>query len=347
MKTIKNTNFFIKLLNWEYWPIWAVYFPIFFYYFYLSVKARSFFFLTAANPGIENGGFGDEVKSILLDQLPKELIPKSICVDYTSPFNWIKQKLEEKNISYPLIIKPDRGQRGWFVQKIHSDNELETYLSKKNIDFIIQEYIDYPEEYAVLYYKYPDQAHGSINSVCKKDFLSIIGDGVSTLQELILAKPRAKLQFENLKTKYHNKLKFIIAKDKQIVLNTIGNHCKGTTFLNYNHLINKQMVETFEKITNTLEGIYFCRFDLKCNSEEDLNTGKNIKIVEINGLGAEPAHIYDPNYKLLQAWKDLKTHWDIVYKIALQNKARGFKYPTLSEAKVAWKKYKAHRRSAL
>lgn len=345
MKAIKNANFFIKLFNWEYWPIWAVYFPIFFYYFFLSVKARSFFFLTAANPAIENGGFGGDSKSILLDQLDEELTPQSIQIDHSTSVDWVKKKLSEKGLNYPLIIKPERGQRGWFVQKLRSHDELEAHLSKHNINFIIQEYIDHPEEYAVLYYKYPDQEFGNINSVCKKEFLSVTGDGKSSLKELILAKPRAKLQYKALNLKYGFEMKDVIAKDEKITINTIGNHCKGTAFLNYNHLINKQMIKTFGKITTSFEGVSFCRYDLKCSSENDLYTGKNMKIVEINGVGAEPAHIYDPDYKLMQAWKDLIAHWKIIYQISLQNKALGFRYPTLTEANVAWKKYMASKKS--
>lgn len=346
MKSLKNSNFIIKLSNWEYWPIWAVYFPIFFYYFYLSIKARSLFFLTAANPSMENGGFGGESKAILLDQLPEECTPKSILTDASISTIQLSKLLYNSNLNYPLIIKPNQGQRGWMVQLVNTQNELESYLSKCNNDFLIQEYIDYEEEYAILYYKYPNQDHGSINSVCKKEFLTVSGNGVSTLEELIKAKPRAKLQYDALKAKYGIKLKNVIAADTQIVLNTIGNHCKGTAFLNYNHLINDQMIEVFEKITNDFEGVNFCRYDLKCKSEKDLYTGKNIKIIEVNGVGAEPAHIYDPKNKIIKAWKDLRIHWKIVYKISLQNKARGFKYLTLAEASVAWKKYKSYRRAA-
>lgn len=346
MKALKNSNFIIKLSNWEYWPIWAVYFPIFIYYFYLSIKARSFFFLTAANPAIENGGFGGDEKVIFLDQLPAKYTPKSILVNASISADEIIKMLEESNLNYPLIIKPNQGQRGWLVEKIYTQNELESYLSKYNNDFLIQEYIDYEEEYAVLYYKYPNQDHGSINSVCKKEFLTVSGNGVLTLEELIKAKPRAKLQFDTLKFKYQGELANIIPLNHQITLSSIGNHCKGTIFLDYNHLINEQMISTFEEITKNLEGVFFCRYDLKCKSEKDLYTGKDIKIIEVNGVGAEPAHIYDPKNKIIKAWKDLVRHWKIIYKISEQNKARGFKYPTLAEASVAWKKYKSCRRAA-
>ena len=44
---------YIKTFSWEYWPMWLVYFPATFYFIYLSIKARSFFFFSAANPTIE------------------------------------------------------------------------------------------------------------------------------------------------------------------------------------------------------------------------------------------------------------------------------------------------------
>lgn len=296
---------------------------------------------------MENGGFGGESKSILLNQLPEEYTPKSILIDASISAIQLSKLLYDSNLNYPLIIKPNQGQRGWMVQLVNTQNELESYLSKCNNDFLIQEYIDYEEEYSVLYYKYPNQDHGSISSVCKKEFLTVTGNGVSTLEELIKAKPRAKLQFDTLKFKYQGELGNIIPLNYQITLSSIGNHCKGTIFLDYNHLINEQMISTFEDFTKKFKGVFFCRYDLKCKSEKDLYTGKNIKIVEVNGVGAEPAHIYDPKNNIINAWKDLGKHWKIIYKISKQNQALGCKNLNFVEANKAFSKYRNYKRNAL
>jgi hypothetical protein len=59
---IRYLNFMTRLTQWEYWPFEVIYLPIFVYWLWLSVKARSLFFFSAANPSIENGGMLGESK---------------------------------------------------------------------------------------------------------------------------------------------------------------------------------------------------------------------------------------------------------------------------------------------
>ena len=77
----KNTTpFFIKLFNWEYWSFSVVYFPIYFYWFYLCLRARNLFFFSASNPTIENGGYLMERKSDIYDIMPQAYYPKTLLV---------------------------------------------------------------------------------------------------------------------------------------------------------------------------------------------------------------------------------------------------------------------------
>jgi hypothetical protein len=65
--------------------------------------------------------------------------------------------------------------------------------------------------------------------------------------------------------------------------------------------------------------------------------------VELNGVGAEPAHIYDPNYKLTRAWMDLINQWRMVYKISKYNHRYGVPYMTTKAVKSHLKIMKAYR----
>ena len=91
--------------------------------------------------------------------------------------------------------------------------------------------------------------------------------------------------------------------DEEFLLEPIGNHCRGAVFLEGNHLIDEKMIEGFNRITKRIEGVYFCRYDLKCSSIEDPKAGRNIKILEINGVRANPAHIYDSSASIFQKYK--------------------------------------------
>jgi hypothetical protein len=131
-------KFKIKTFSWEYWPIWVVYFPVSFYYLYLALKARSLFFFSAANPSIETGGMFFESKWKIFELIPKEYYPKTILIEAHETVEEIQQKIINHKIDFPFITKPDRGERGWGVQKINNFQELQAYKGIAHIDFLIQ-----------------------------------------------------------------------------------------------------------------------------------------------------------------------------------------------------------------
>lgn len=78
-------------------------------------------------------------------------------------------------------------------------------------------------------------------------------------------------------------------------------------------------------------GIFYGRFDLRCESLEALFEGR-INVQELNGCGAEPTHIYDPDYSLLKAMITQLVHWRHIYEIAYANKSYGVKFASQREA---------------
>ena len=58
----------------------------------------------------------------------------------------------------------------------------------------------------------------------------------------------------------------------------------------------------------------------------DLYTGENIRIMEVNGVSSEPAHIYDSTMNLFNVYTDLFKHASIVSRIARMNHQRGSTY---------------------
>ena len=309
-----------------------IYTPAFIYWLYLSVKARSPFFFSAANPGIETGGLAGESKIGILKKLPSDLIPNTVYIPCGEKPDMVRQKLQEAGIGFPLIAKPNVGSRGFLVQKIESFSELTTYLSKQHIDFLLQEFVEYPAEISVLYYRFPGDSGGHISSVTLKEYLNVIGDGKSTVLELIKQKDRAKLQLRALMASQKDLMQYVPSKKEALELVPFGNHCRGAAFYNGNHMIDSEMVQTFDHISHQLKGIYFGRFDIKCKDLESLRRGENFTILEINGVGAEPAHIYDPDYSLFQAFKDIKRQWSIIYQISQSNRRNGIKLMSLKEA---------------
>jgi hypothetical protein len=333
---MKN-NFLIKLFNWEYWPTNVVYFPIKIYAIWLAIKAKSFTLFTITNPLIETGGLFGASKARQLAYLSNELKPKTILFTANDSKESILNRMESENISYPFIAKPDRAERGIGVALIHSEEEFYKYLSSIRCDFIVQPYIDYPFEAGVFYIKKPGEEKGQIPSIVVKEFLTVVGDGKKSLLQLMEEMDRARLVIDKVRLRIGDNINAIIPKDKVYLVEPIGNHNRGTKFVNGNEHISLELALIFDKIAGQIPEFYYGRFDLRAPSLEHLKRGEDIKIVEVNGVNAEPAHIYDPNFPLVEGITTLAKHWRWIFEIGDLNRKRGFKPSSLSELKKYWK----------
>jgi len=335
-----NSNFRTKLFHWEFWPTWIIYFPVFFYYLFLSLKARSFFFFTMANPKMEMGGLYNCSKYKQLKYIPQEFKPKTIFINRELPFQIIVSRLLDFNLGFPLIAKPDRGERGKGVSVIRNKKELRYYHQESEVDFLIQEFIDAPFEAGLFYYRIPGQPQGVIPSLVVKSFLTVTGDGYSSVKDLIFQLPRARLVANQLLQKKEIDPDEILPSGTIKLLEPIGNHNRGTTFLDANHLRNQDLLFFFDALSGQIPNFHYGRFDLKAPSEEDFKNGWGIKILEVNGVNAEPAHIYDPKAKFWQGVGTLLHHWKIIYTISMANKKEGFKPISFNTARRHFKAWK-------
>lgn len=330
MKLLNNMRQSLqRLTQYEFWPYLVFYAPLYRYGLYLAWKARSFTYFTAANPIINNSGVIRSSKYDILRRIDPQYVPETIFFTAAADHLDVARALSGSGISYPFIIKPDIGERGDGVELIHDTAQLETYLQRNHVNFMIQSYVDSELELGISYFRYPDEPTGCINSIVLKGFLTLEGDGQSTLEELIVNNLRAKNRIDYFREKLGAEINEVLPKGTQKLIEPIGNHSRGTVFLNGNHLINDQLTAVFDKISE-INGFYYGRFDIRVPSVADLYAGKNIQILELNGVSAEPGHIYDPEYKLKHAYKDLREHFDIIYKISTANNANGVTYKPLN-----------------
>lgn len=340
MKKLLQSNFFIRLTSWEYWPFGIVQLPFFIYWLWLSLKARSILFFSASNPSILMGGMLGESKFDVLELIPGQYKPLTVLIKVPITITQLREKLTENKFQFPLIFKPDMGERGFMVKRIYNEADIEQYLKRIKANFLVQELVDLPVECGVFYTRFPNEEKGTVTSLVLKEMLTVTGNGVQTLQELILDKPRAKLQWDVLKELHADRLDEIIKKEEVITLVAIGNHCLGTKFLDGEKHINERLSDTFDSISKQIPEFYFGRYDLRCASIQDLYEGK-IKIMELNGCGAEPAHIYQPGYSLFKALGVLFTHWKNLFIISMQNHNRGVPFVSFKEGKSIYKNFKA------
>jgi hypothetical protein len=342
---IFKSDFVIKLRDWEYWPFAIIHAPFFIYWLLLSLKERSLFFFSATNPGIFMGGMLGESKFEVNKKLPEEVTPKTVLIQWPASADKMMQCLRENGFQFPLIFKPDVGERGWKVRRINSYKEAEDYRKEIKIDFLIQELVELPLEFGVFYVRYPLEESGKVISIVGKEMLFVEGDGKKSLQQLILEKDRAKLQWKVLHVTYRARLEEVLPQGEKLELVSIGNHCLGTTFLNCNHLITDTLSASFDRMSKKVEGFYFGRYDVRVGSIEELEKGK-VKVVELNGCGAEPSHIYEPGFSLWKALNILFQHWNHIYRISTQNHSLGVPYISFAEGRLAYRKFKSLTASA-
>ena len=331
--------FFHKLLHWEYWPMQVVYFPIFFLWMYYALRAKSIFFFNASNPSIKNGGFIMESKKAIYDLIPQQYYPKTILITDGVPLEIVLESINKKQIKYPFIVKPDIGLRGSAVKKINTLEELKSYNDKATFDYLIQDLIPYPNEIGVFYVRYPNQKEGKITGIVAKEFLTVTGDGISTIEELIKKNPRHEMQLKVLQKEYGKRLQEILSKEELLNVVPYGNHIRGAKFIDASHLISDQLNKTINEMCIQIPDFYFGRFDIMYTTIEELEREENFAIVELNGAASEPTHIYDPKHSIFFAWKELARHITYMYEISVLNHKNGVPY---LPHKVGMQQYQLH-----
>lgn len=325
----------LKLTKWEFWPVYVLYTPVVFYLCFLWIKHRSITVFAAANPGIEEGGFKGESKSGILQNIKeKDFVARFTRIgvdhDIAKRLQYCRDFMHVNSLEFPVVLKPDVGERGKGVYIIHDENDLEQKLSLIEEDYLLQEYVS-GEEYGVFYYRYPDLSKGQIFSITKKELLTIKGDGKHTLEYLILHDPRAIYLAELHLDKHYDHLYSIPDKGEELKLVELGTHSRGARFFDASELITPELCSAIDSISRSFEGFYFGRFDLKVPSAEDLRKGRNIKIIELNGVTSESTNIYDPKYSFIDAVKILARQWKIAFEIGEANRNKGIEAPSVAQ----------------
>jgi len=308
--------------RWEFWPPRFAYIPLMPYILYLGIKHRSFTLFTAANPGIPSGGFVGESKSAILVRLAHvpEFTLLSACLPMETRFQAVKEFLAACELSYPVVLKPDVGERGTGVVIARDDRDVRSYLETTTADTIVQKYVG-GLEFGVFYYRYPGQLQGHIFSITEKRFPQVTGDGRSTLTDLVLRDDRAVC----LANQYLAGLRDRIpAAGERVRLVEVGSHCRGTVFLNGAALETEALRGAVDSIAQSHPGFFFGRFDIRAATVADLQSGR-FDVLELNGVSAEATHMYDPSVSLLEAYRIMFRQWKIAFEIGALNRQAGEK----------------------
>ena len=315
-------HWWTKWTVWEFLPWWLANVPVYGIYGWFAARARHLFFFSNVNPAIPLGGAVGESKHAILQLLPGRIKPKTLFVPEGQQLDHTLRLMRDSGLDFPVVAKPDVGERGFLVQVFREEEGLRRHLGRFQAPFLLQEFIALPVEATVLFHRFPDNSRFGITSVCVKEFLSVTGDGRASVRTLMAEAPRAAFQLPRFERIFPELLARIPAAGETVLLEPIGNHARGTKFLNGNHLIDPALRGVFEKICAGIDGVFYGRFDLKCASVEALRRGEFL-VMELNGVFGEPAHVYDPAFGMWRAYRDFYRHWRILFDLHRAQLRRG------------------------
>ncbi|MBI5371470.1 MAG: hypothetical protein HZA79_05520 [Sphingobacteriales bacterium] len=330
-----------KLVNWELWNFYVLYFPISPVWFWYCLRSGSVWYFSSSNPTITFGGFEGEGKKEMYDQLPPGLVPRTIYIKHDQPFDEVEGIVRQAGFAYPFIVKPDVGMKGILFRKIENEEQLRKYHEKVPVEYIVQDLVDLPVEVSVFYYRHPAAQKGTVSGFIHKELLHVKGNGQSTLRQLVEEHPRARFRMEEMEHRHGHRFDRVIPAGELFYLSYAGNHNRGAHFTNLHNEINETMHQVFDELSHQTR-FYYGRYDIKTSSIEDLKLGKNFLILEFNGCGAEPNHIYDCGMSIWKAYGTLLQHWKALYQISRYNHKNGTPYWSFKKGRDFLKEAKRH-----
>lgn len=341
-------------------PPTLFYIPIVAQWIWLGLRYRSFSLPALANPHIESGGLWGESKSACLAMVGCE--QRKWFADFTAIRRGAGDEALEADrkrardaigaagLSFPLVAKPDIGWRGFGVQRIANEADLDRYIEgfPEDETILFQRLVDWDGECGVLYVRHPDERAGRIFSLTFRYFPHVVGDGESSLNDLIVHDQRAlwkvgaHLGLDSMHVgTTEDRFSHIPAKGEIVRLSFIGSNRVGGLYRDARAHITPALTKRFDEISRSIPDFHFGRYDVRFATVERLEQGEDLKIIEINGAGGESINVWDPKMPLREAYRELFEQQRLVFAIGARNRARGFRPPGLvSLARSQWRQHR-------
>ncbi|WP_317931343.1 D-alanine--D-alanine ligase [Halioxenophilus sp. WMMB6] len=336
-----------RLSLFEFWPTWLMYIPVAVQWLFFAVCYRSLTLPLIANPKLRLSGMVGVPKSELYAQAQGRCA-ESILTWFTHQINeqsWLVQvqsveaQMACRALSYPVVCKPDVGCRGAGVKLIGNTRQLQCYLAAypAGASIIIQQLASCEPEAGVFYVREPEAPQGVIISLALKYMPYVVGDGRSTLAELIANDARAGQLQHLYQARHQQRWHEVIAEGEPFRLVFAATHSKGAIFKDANHYITPALTHALNAILLDLPEFHYGRLDIKFPDIESLQAGEGIEIIEINTASSESLHIWDSDTPLSEAMRALLFQYRTLFRLGAKNRRRGFSPPGLKLLLQHWR----------
>ncbi|MHC0053567.1 VTT domain-containing protein [Actibacterium sp. D379-3] len=341
-------------------PTTIFYIPLAAQWVWLGLRNRSQSLPTLANPKIEMGGLWGESKSAYLDMVAPE--QRGWLAEYTTltraqghgdpadDLRAAEAAMAAAGLTFPVVVKPDVGWRGYGVQLLPDSAALARYLAAfpAGRRYLLQRPLLMDGEAGVLYVRLPGEESGRILSLTFRYFPYVVGDGVSTLRNLVLGSERtawkagAHLGLDAMhQGASAEALGRVPAAGEVVRLSFIGSNRVGGLYRDAHAEITPALERRFDEISKALPEFYYARYDIRFASVERLREGEEFGIIEINGAGGESIHVWDPETPLREVYRDLFEQQRLLFEIGARNRARGYRPKGLAPMLIAaWRQHR-------
>ncbi|HEX3858026.1 MAG TPA: hypothetical protein VHV58_00360, partial [Pseudolabrys sp.] len=320
------------------------YLPLLFNWIRLGLRYRCLTLPTAANPKIFTGGmWGESKSSYFFDvaALERQWIADFVVVKRNSgpgtlaaDFQRASRALDQAGLDFPLVAKPDIGWHGHGVRRIEDRAQLENYIARfpQANSLILQRYVPYVAEAAVLYARLPDEAAGRILSLTLRYFPHVVGNGELNVRQLISSDARAqwKSALHFGVDRSHSGLDAadlgrVPAYGEVVRIALIGNQRAGALYRDGRRHITTALEARFDAIARSMAEFHYGRFDIRFESIAALMRGEDFSVLEINGIGGEAIDCWDPRLPVTEVYRRLADQQRLLFMIGQRNRARGFR----------------------
>ncbi|MCW5775631.1 MAG: alpha/beta fold hydrolase [Phycisphaeraceae bacterium] len=345
-----------RLPRHEYWPSFVFYLPLLPWIAWLSVRHRGPMTWTCCNPAIPiGGGIVGESKSEILRSLSASvpaLLPSALIepgsIDRRCEALRNAMLLPDGVGPYPLVLKPDVGQRGYGVRIVRSEDDARRYFEAMPRAVVAQTYHPGPRECGITWVRDPHAPPGRIGriyAVTRKEFPVVVGDGRRTIEELVYRDRRFRRQAGVFLARFAGSRGLVPSHGERVRLAQSGNHAQGTLFRDGADLITPELEAHVDTIiaayaspvgTPADSGIDYARLDIRYESDDLLRLGRGLGVVELNGTTGEPTNLYDPGRALLWAYSVLFGQWSRLYRLGEMRRRGGVRPVSPRVIAAAW-----------
>ena len=312
----------------EFWPNWVIYAPMLPCFAWNALRFGFARTLTVVNPCWPDSGAVGESKQAGLEAFDSEFVSPSFLLAPPEGGAFTRDQIDaavatlgSKGWPYPVIVKPDAGQRGLGVKLVRGEPALRELLASARAPVIVQRFEAGACEVGLFFIRDPG-TDGRLFSICDKRFPHAAGDGRSTLAELIERDPRLRLQARVFLERWAGQLDRVLAAGESLRLANAGNHAQGCLFVDGERLRTPELEAWVRRACSTARGFNYGRLDVRFPDEAACRRGEGGVILEANGITSESTNMYDPKLGALRAWKLMHAHWRAAFRIGAANRAK-------------------------